>query len=169
MKYVFGIAIVVAVVMAGWEVLAPEVTSVIFQDELRDTSAQLGWRTGVAPPNSDEDLRNIVIRKAEKHDIVLDPKQVTVQRTGEGEYTYWHIAVDYSVPVDLLVYSFKLRFRPTSKGGKFGGIVVSEPASSSSPAETLPMPGQKKTDQQRGPQQSPPKLKEIPESLKRPQ
>jgi hypothetical protein len=90
----------------------------VFQDELRDSAAQLGWRTGVTPPNSDEELRNIVIRKAAKHDIRLDPKQVTVRHSGTGEYMAWYIAVDYSVPVNLLVYSYSLHFTPTSTGGK---------------------------------------------------
>jgi len=167
MKYVFRIALVVAVIMAGWEILAPEVTNMIFQDELHDSAAQIGYRTGVAPLNSDEEIRNIVIRKAEKHDIELNPKQVTVQRTGMGESTTWYVAVDYTVKVDLLVYSFPLHFTPSSKGGMFGGIGVSEPASTPSPAKAVPKPSQR-TDPPRHPQQ-PPELKQIPPSLKRPQ
>ena len=168
MKYVFWIAVVVAVVMAAWAVLEPEVTNIIFQDELQDTAAQLGWRTGVTPVNSDEELRNLVIRKAAKHEIELRPEQVTVQHSGTGESMHWYIAVDYTVPVNLLVYSFKLHFNPTSTGGKFGGIVVSEPASPPSPEKALPKPGQQKPDQQRNPQKKP-GSKKIPESLKRPQ
>jgi hypothetical protein len=119
MKYVFWIAVAVAAVFVFWQILGPEITNVIFQDELKDTSAQLGYRTGVAPLNSDEEIRNMVIRKAEKHDIVLDPRQVTVERNGSGEYTGWYVAVDYTVKVDLRVYSFPLHFHPTSKGGRF--------------------------------------------------
>jgi hypothetical protein len=119
MKYVFWIALLVAIGIAGWNVVEPEITNLIFQDELHDSAAQLGWRTGVAPLNSDEEIRNIVIRKAEKHNIELDPKQVTVRRNGTGEYTSWSIAVDYSVKVNLLVYSYRKQFRPTSKGGKW--------------------------------------------------
>lgn len=168
MKYVFWIAVVVAAVMAAWAILEPEVTNVVFQDELKDTAAQLGGRTGMTPVNSDEELRNIVIRRAANHDIVLAPEQVTVRHSGTGEYTYWYIAADYAVPVNLLVYSFDLHFNPTSTGGKFGGIVVSEPASFPRPAKALPKPGQQRTDRPRDPQQTP-ELKEIPPSLKRPQ
>jgi hypothetical protein len=89
-----------------------------FQDELQDSAAQLGWRTGVAPPNSDDELRKIVISKAARHEIQLDPRQVTVRHSGTGEYTTWYIAVDYTVPVDLLVYSYRLHFNPTSRAGK---------------------------------------------------
>jgi hypothetical protein len=118
-KYVFWIAIIVVLAMAAWKIAEPEITNIVFEDELRDSAAQLGWRTGVTPVNSDEDLRNIVIRKAERHDIRLDPKQVTVWHSGTGEYTVWYIAVDYMVRVDLLVYSFNMNFHPTSKRGRF--------------------------------------------------
>jgi hypothetical protein len=118
-KYAFWIAIVVAAAMAGWRITEPEITNIIFQDELRDTAAQLGWRVGVSPPNSDEDLRNIVIRKAAKHDIALVPKQVTVRHSGTGEYMTWYIAVNYTVPVNLFVYSYRVHFSPTSANGKF--------------------------------------------------
>ena len=75
MKYVFRIAVAVALVSTLWQVLGPEISNVIFQDELKDISAQLGWRTGVAAPASEEDVRNLVIRKAERHDIILDPSR----------------------------------------------------------------------------------------------
>ena len=119
MKYVFWIAVAVAAVMAGWEILEPEITNIIFQDELHDMAAQLGWRTGLSAPTSEEELRNIVVRKGEKHDIVLDPKQVIVQRSGTGEHSTLYIAVHYTVPVNLRVYSFAMHFNPTSTGGRF--------------------------------------------------
>jgi hypothetical protein len=119
MKYIFGIAIVVAAIMAGWRMYEPEFTDILFQDDLRDTAAQLGWRTGLSPPNSDDDLRNIVIRKAAGHDIKLVPEQVTVRHSGSGERTTWYIAVDYTVPVNLLVYSYRVHFNTTSVDNKF--------------------------------------------------
>jgi hypothetical protein len=119
MKYVFGIALIAAVTMTAWKILEPEITNMVFQDELHDMAAQLGWRTGLTAPNSDEELRNIVIRKAEQHDIPLDAKQITVRRSGPVERPIIYIAVDYKVPVNLLVYSFSLHFSPTSAGGKF--------------------------------------------------
>lgn len=119
MKYVFWIAVFVVVVLAGWQILVPTVANLVFRDELRDTAAQLGWRTGVAPPNSDEEFRSIVIGKAEKHEIPLQPKQVTVERSGSGEQVVVFIAVDYTVRADLLVSSLTLHFNPTSRGGAF--------------------------------------------------
>jgi len=134
MKYVLRIAVVVAMAFIALQVFGPEISNFIFQDDLRDSAAQMGYRTGVAPLNSDEDIRNIVINKAEKHDIVLDPKQVTVERIGTGEATTWYIAVDYTVTVDLLVYKLPLHFNPTSRGGNFWARVESPPA----PAKPAP-------------------------------
>ncbi len=119
MKYVFWIAVVVAVVMAGWQILEPTITNVLFQDELHDMAAQLGARIGLSPPSSDAELRNMVIRKAEAHDIPLEPRQVTVRRSGKPENPVLFIAVDYTVPVNLLTFSFTLHFNPSSTGGRF--------------------------------------------------
>ena len=119
MKYFFGIALVVAAVMAGWEILAPEVTNIVFQDELHDMAAQAGAHIGLVVPPSDGVLRNLVIRKAEKHEITLDSAQVTVRLSGPPENPVLYIAVDYTAPVNLVVYSFARRFHPTSSGGRF--------------------------------------------------
>jgi hypothetical protein len=119
MKYVFRIGVAAAIIWAGWQILEPEITNLFFQDELHDTAAQPAWRTGMSAPASDDELRLAVIRKASRHDIALDPKQVTVRRSGTTENPLIFIAVDYSVPVNLLVYSFKLHFTPASSGARF--------------------------------------------------
>jgi hypothetical protein len=103
----------------GWEILEPEIANLVFQDELHDMAAQLGTRIGLSPPNSNEELRNLVVRKAAKHDIPLDPKQVMVRRSGTPDHQVLFIVADYTVPVNLLVYSFNLHFRPTSNGSRF--------------------------------------------------
>jgi hypothetical protein len=118
MKYVFRIALIAAVLFAAWTILEPEVTNIVFQDELHDLAAQPSWRPGMSAPNSDEEIRNSVIRKAESHDIALDPKQVTVRRTETPENPVY-IAVDYTVPVNLFVYSYSRNFTASSTGSRF--------------------------------------------------
>jgi hypothetical protein len=118
MKYVFWIAVMVAVVFAGWTILEPEITNIVFQDDLHDLAAHPSWRPGMSAPNSDEELRNMVVRKAETHDIALDPKQVTVRRTETPENPVY-IAVDYTVPVNLFVYSYSRHLTASSTGSRF--------------------------------------------------
>jgi len=119
MKYVFGIAIVVALLMAGWRIAEPEVTNLVFQDDLQDAAAQIGWRTGMTGPRSEEDLRDLVILKAGPQEIEPVPKEGKVGREGEPDYPVWYIATQYTVKIDLMVYSYKKQFHPTSKGGKW--------------------------------------------------
>jgi hypothetical protein len=64
----------------------------------------------VSPPQSDAELRDATIRKAANHEIKLSPKQVTVKSSGPPEHRIVFIAVDYNVPVNLYVYSYRLHF-----------------------------------------------------------
>jgi hypothetical protein len=110
MKYAYWIAIILVVFVASWKMLDPEITNVIFQDELQDTAAELDSRIGLATPKSDNELCNVIIRKAAKHDIELDPKQVMVRSSGPPEHRVIYIVVHYSIPVNLLVYSYRLHY-----------------------------------------------------------
>ena len=119
MKYVFGIAVAVAVIFVVWQFAARELANIEFQDDLHDLSANVGTRIGFNTPKSDEELRNIIIRKAEKYDIPLEPKQITVKHTGTPEVPTFFLAVDYTVPVHLPGYTYTLHYTPTSVGGRF--------------------------------------------------
>jgi hypothetical protein len=112
MKYFVWAALVVALFMAAWRIIEPEVTNLVFRDEVRDTAAQLGWRTGYTGPRSEGELRDLVIAKAARHDIALLPQQVTVRREGTQEAPSWYIAVDYVVKIDLLVFSYAKHLHP---------------------------------------------------------
>jgi hypothetical protein len=118
MKYVFAIAIVGALIWAGWQIADPEISNVLFQDDLHDAAAQLGLKTGMYAPSSDDELRLSLVRDAWRRDIALDPKQITIRRSGSGVNQTIEISVDYSVPVNLVVYSFVLHFNPTSGGAR---------------------------------------------------
>lgn len=119
MKYVFGIAVVVAAIFVAWQFAAPELANIELQDDLHDLSSQAGWRIGLSTPKSDEELRNLIIRKAGKYDILLEPKQITVRRSGTEQAPVFFLAVDYTVPVNLPGYTVTLHFAPTSAGGRF--------------------------------------------------
>jgi hypothetical protein len=119
MKYVLLVALVVAALTVGGEIVAAEYTNLLFQDELRDISAQLGNRIGMVAPTSEEELRENVVRRARRHEIELDPRQVTARSSGPSGHRVIFIAVDYTVPVNLGMYSFSLHFTPTSSGITF--------------------------------------------------
>jgi hypothetical protein len=113
-KLILGLATLGLFVVAGWQIASCEIANLELQTDMRDIAAQVASRIGLEAPNSDEDLRNAVIHKAEEHDIELEPAQVTVQRTGSGKTLTIYLAADYKTRVNLLLYSFTLHFTPSS-------------------------------------------------------
>lgn len=119
MKYLFGLAVVVGVIFVIWQFAAPELANIELQDDLHDLSTQAASRTGLTSPKSDEELRNIILRKAEGYDLLLDPEQITIKRSGSGADSGVYLAVEYTVPVHLPGYTRTLHYNPTSAGGRF--------------------------------------------------
>jgi hypothetical protein len=113
-KLILGLGILCLAVLAGWQIASCEIANLELQTDMRDIAAQVASRIGLEPPNSDDELRNAVIHKAEEHDIELEPAQVAVQRTGSGKTLAIYLAADYKARVNLLLYSFSLHFTPSS-------------------------------------------------------
>jgi len=109
-KALFGFLAIVAVIYVCFQVIPPELTNYSFQDDLRDI-AMVG---GANPHQTDLEILNSVIKKAQDHQITLAPEQVTIQRIGTPGAPAVYVAADYSVPVTLPGYSFSLHFTPSS-------------------------------------------------------
>jgi hypothetical protein len=102
-------------VSTGWQFAGCELANYELRDDLRDIGSLLGTRVGMTDVKSDEDLRQAVIRKAAEHNIVLEPQQVTVERSGTSEAPAIYISADYTVRVDLPGKTFLLHFTPTNR------------------------------------------------------
>jgi hypothetical protein len=113
-KILLGSAVLALAVAVGWQIASCEIANLELQADMRDIAAQVASRIGLEAPNSEEDLRNAVIHKAEEHNIQLEPAQVAVQRTGSGKTLTIYLAADYKSRVNLLIYSFALHFTPSS-------------------------------------------------------
>jgi hypothetical protein len=85
-----------------------------FQDDLHDLSANLAENTGVVAPRSDEELRMVIVHKAEACGIQLDPQQITLRRHDSSEWHTVDLAVEYDAPIRLPGYAFALHFTPSS-------------------------------------------------------
>jgi len=118
-KYAFAIAVLAAAIFVAYQFAAPELANIEFQDDLHDLSTQMSSRTGLTRPLSDEDIRRTILRKAEQYEIPLDPKHVTVKRSGTDEAPMFFLAADYTVEVHLPGYTYPMHFTPTSTGGRF--------------------------------------------------
>jgi hypothetical protein len=109
-KAIVGFLVIVGAIYAAFQILPPELSNYSFQDDLR-TVAITG---GANPRETDQDLMDAVIKKAQEHQIALAPENVTVQRIGTPGALAVYVAADYSVPVSLPGYSFSLHFTPSS-------------------------------------------------------
>ena len=109
-KAIVGFLAIIFVVYAGFQIIPPELTNYSFQDDLRSI-AMVGSSN---VHETDLEILNAVIKKAQEHEITLTPEQVTVQRIGTPGLLSVYVAADYSVPVNLPGYSFSLHFTPSS-------------------------------------------------------
>ena len=111
LKALVGLALLVLVVVALFQVLPPVMANYSFTDDLR----QVAMMAGANPQRTDDDVRNDVLKKAKEHDLPIDEKQVTVQRVLTPGLMAVYVAADYTVPVKLPGYSFDLHFNPSSE------------------------------------------------------
>ncbi|HXY78294.1 MAG TPA: hypothetical protein VEH47_05730 [Candidatus Acidoferrales bacterium] len=109
-KAIVGFLAIIAVIYAGFQIIPPELNNYSFQDDLRNI-AMVG---GANPHQTDQDLVDAVMKKAQERGIPLTPEHVTLQRIGTPGAPAVYVAADYSVPVNLPGYSFNLHFTPSS-------------------------------------------------------
>jgi hypothetical protein len=109
-KALIGLLGIIGIIYCGCQIVPPELTNYSFQDDLRNI-AMLG---GANPHQTDQEITDSIIRKAQEHQITLAPEQVTIQRIGTPGAPAVFVAADYSVPVSLPGYTFSLHFTPSS-------------------------------------------------------
>src|ERR1035437_4825190 len=109
-KACLGFLAIAAVFVGLFQVAPPMLANYSFTDDLR-TVAMLDSSN---LQKTDEDVRADVLRKAKDHDLLIEPKPVTVQRINTPGLSAVYVAADYSVTISLPGYSFDMHFNPTS-------------------------------------------------------
>jgi hypothetical protein len=109
-KALVGILAIIGLIYCGFQVIPPELTNFSFNDDLKSI-AMMGSSN---PRQTDQELVEAVMKKAQEHDIALRPEQVSVQRIGTPGAPAVYVAADYTVPVNFPGYSFNLHFTPSS-------------------------------------------------------
>lgn len=109
-KAIVGILVIVGCIYGGFQIFPPEMGNYAFQDDLKNI-AMVG---GSNPHQTEQELIEAVLKKAQEHDIPLTREHVTVQRIGTPGAPAVYLAADYSVPISLPGYSFTLHFTPSS-------------------------------------------------------
>ena len=114
LKMVLALAAFYFLFTAGWQIGACELGNIELKDDLQDIATQLGVRIGATDIASDTELRDMILRKAEKYNISLAPDHVIILRDGYGKDAHIYLEADYSVPIYLPHYTFFMYFSPSS-------------------------------------------------------
>jgi hypothetical protein len=101
-------------VSAGWQIGTYELANLELRDDMQDMTSQVGMHVGFNPTATNDQLRDAIVRKAEKYEIPLSPDQVIVEREGYGLDSTLYLAADYHVPVYIFGHTLVLHFTPSS-------------------------------------------------------
>ena len=113
-RIIVGLTVFALLASTGWQIAACELANAELKDDLKDVASMGGARIGLAAQQSDDDLRATVIRKAASHDIVLEPEQITVKRSGTAEAPVVFLAAKYRAQVWLPAISLVFHFSASS-------------------------------------------------------
>ena len=104
------------IVSTVWQIAAGELVNYEFKDELRDVASLNGAKVGLAAQQTDEDFRATVIHKAADHEIVLQPEQVLVRRSGTEENPKVFLAAKYQERIWMSGIYLIVHFSVSSRG-----------------------------------------------------
>jgi len=105
-RAIFGILVIVGAFYVGWMILPPYFHAYQFEDAVAEEA-----RLGTYSNKSEDDIKQIVAKKAQDLDLPVQPDQVKVTKG----YNSLDISVDYTVHVDLPAYPLDLKFSASSK------------------------------------------------------
>jgi hypothetical protein len=105
LKVLIFLAVVAAGIYVGWNMIPPYFHNSQFQDDLDDIVRRATYSN-----ISDDDLKQVVIKKAQSMDIILKEDQITIARGAAGVT----ISVAYRVHVDMIVHPVDLDFTASS-------------------------------------------------------
>jgi Domain of unknown function (DUF4845) len=104
-KGILGLLIVIAGFDVAWNLVPPYFHNYQLQDDLDDVARRNSYL-----PTTDDDIKKIVITKAQDNNIKLKEDQITVQRV----YSGLAITVKYRIHVDMILYPVDLDFAANS-------------------------------------------------------
>lgn len=105
LKAFIAVVIIAGGGYVGWELIPPYFHNYQFQDDLDDVA-----RINSYTHKTDEDIKALVIQKANTEGITLKEESISVSRNLDG----MGISVHYSVHVDLILHPIDLDFTANS-------------------------------------------------------
>ena len=109
-KLIFGIGMIVAIIVGGVALVPPYLANYQFEDALNNEALAATYST-----KSEEDIKNIVYKRAQDMDIPLTREGIRVQRVGMQGTGSLAIDASYTVHVNLPGYPMDLNFHAATK------------------------------------------------------
>ena len=106
-KTLASLAFLAAIIFLAIKTLPAYVNNFELQDHIRQLSTQLAVRNRPVTP---DEVRAEVVAFAQDHGVPLAADNVKVTIS-----SHISISVDYTVPVDVMVYTFRLHFTPSAE------------------------------------------------------
>jgi cell division protein FtsL len=106
-KAFLSLAFLAAIIFVAIKTLPAYVNNFELQDHIRRLSTQLAVRTKAVTP---DEIRDEVVAFGQDHGVPLTADNVKVIISSRVS-----IIVDYTVPVDLTIYTLKLHFTPSAE------------------------------------------------------
>jgi hypothetical protein len=110
LKLVLGLAVIVGVAYVCWMLIPPYFANYQFEDEIKNTAIN-----GTYSTKSEEEIQNVLLKKAQELEIPLTKNQIKISREGSAFTGSMTIDCDYTVHVDLPGYPLDLHFHPSTK------------------------------------------------------
>jgi hypothetical protein len=99
-------AVLVFGIFAAFKLLPPYIAEYQLSDKMQDQA-----RFAVVNRYSEEQIRETIFKEAQDLEIPIQKDQIRVL----ASTSVVRISVDYTVPIDLLVYKMELHFTPSSE------------------------------------------------------
>jgi Domain of unknown function (DUF4845) len=100
-KGLIGLLVVAGGFYIAWNLIPPYFHNYELQDDLDDIARRSSYTM-----KTDDEVKQMVMQKAQNNDVTLREEQITVSRSGDGI----GIAVSYSVHVEMMVHPVDLDF-----------------------------------------------------------
>lgn len=109
-KLILGVALFLAVIVVGIQIVPPYFTNYQFEDEINNAALTATYST-----KSEEDIRTVVFNKAKEMEIPITPDQIKVHRVGGMGTGTLVIEANYTVHVSLPGYPLDLQLHAATK------------------------------------------------------
>ena len=109
-KLAIGVALIASIVVIGLYVIPPYFANYQFEDDIKNEAMTLTYTS-----KSEDEIKQIVLKRASDLEIPLSPQQITVRRTGSMGAGSLLIDANYTVHVNLPGYPFDLPLEASTK------------------------------------------------------